>query len=178
MRAGLLCTVGEFWDRLGTLVSEYGFHIFEQHQRNYQIRSVCASKDFVSDVEWNVWLSQSPPSADPRLKPAAQSWILTIPPREDMAAKTVSQSELGVQTKYMSSSRIPVTNSSLSSLFKSVRKSFYRGTMYAEVTRLWEPKYRNEVEKMRFTRGAIELQNDGWSFRDWNGPLLLPSRDE
>jgi hypothetical protein len=155
------------------MIDEHGFLIFEKHQTTHEIRKVEPSPEFQYEWRWDVWLAQNEPSDDPDLKPAAQGWILVIPPRCEPESRRITISEIGVQTRYLSASRAEVIiNEALGELFKVVRKVFYKNTIQDNVIRILEPKRTNLTIKMRFTKGARQLQRDGWSFRSWDSVLI------
>lgn len=171
VRSEFLCSPEEFWLRVSRAIDKYEFVLFARHQKTGQFSSLSPSADYSFDSFWNVWLSKADPDEDPKLTPAEQGWILLVPPSVNHAAFQISESGLGAQTRYLTACRNELRiNESLAAITKSVIRDFLKGTIRAEVTVVG--KYRTDIEKKRYTSGAIELQRNGWSFCAMGGVII------
>lgn len=179
MRASeLLATPEEFWNRIEKMVTSYGLCVFSHHQRTHKMchQSIDDLKnDWTLGWQWDLWMIQGEPVRLDTATPAEKGWIQIDPPQIDKEARTITQCSLGAQVDWLENEQI-MRNESLYSLLRGCRKIFFDKERMQNVVLVWEPKHPNRKEKMRFTQGAVKLQNSGWSFKARFGgcKILLP----
>ncbi|MCW5824601.1 MAG: hypothetical protein KIT34_17510 [Cyanobacteria bacterium TGS_CYA1] len=173
----IYCTSDEFWSRVLTIRKKFDLICFERHQRTCEVRQLPDSELNSSyQIRWqvDVWMGSILPEKNNLLIPAKEGWIHFSPPKLDLELKSISGSDFGAQEKWSDGVEWK-RNEDLVKVVKTMKREFRKGTVAGNAVYYFQGDV-TRAFKVFFTRGALDLQNSGWTIVDWGGSKLsLPN---
>jgi hypothetical protein len=178
-RFTFFCTPQEFADRLQDTIVECQLVPFKRHQATNEVLTLADvpfdSTELELGWQWDLWLGKSVPPSGLDEIPARAGWILMVPPNIDHTKKSIESADIGVRSDWVEPpyDRI-LKNPEVEELYKEVKKRFARKVKRGPAFFVAHGR----ADRAYYTQGALQMQEDGWLFRDIGiGPIRLGAED-